>query len=444
MIGHALTDLLTAAPLAASAPSLTDGQFGHPASVRLGQDGDIPLSDPERCMDDRVGDILQRMTLEEKAGRMFHTPLLTLPGGEFDGGNSDARLTATFINRAQELALQTRLEAPTATPTEPRHSFTENIRAGFKAGSFPEWPEVLGLAAAWDPTLVCKFAEVVREEYRAAGFRCAPHPVLDLATEPPWARLSDIWGEDANLTAKMIVPYMYGDGFGLTPWLPNNFGYQLVLSRLLIAAGARAMMPYYSRPIGTKIWASKLMPAKTRGAEHLSEPERMLRILNAGVDQFGGEHVTEMLVDSIWDGSVSEEHFDTPVRGLLREKFPLRYFDKAFVDPDAAERTVGNDYFVQLGAEAQRRCCTLLTNNDTVPLRRTQSGSKEADFALLKMAAPRSLRSAALERTFASGSFEFDEELKARRAKIYAAVSATYGSSANAVLDVVFGLLAEP
>ncbi|RYP70248.1 hypothetical protein DL769_005044 [Monosporascus sp. CRB-8-3] len=135
MIGLALTALLAAAPLASSAPSFANGQFGHLASVRRSQEGDMSLyRGPKRCMEDCVEGLLQRMTLEEKAGQMFHTPLLMLPGGDLAGGNDDARLTATFVNRAQELALHTRLGALTTISTEPRHSFTENVGTGFKAG----------------------------------------------------------------------------------------------------------------------------------------------------------------------------------------------------------------------------------------------------------------------------------------------------------------------
>ncbi|KAG9610142.1 hypothetical protein KCU77_g2847, partial [Aureobasidium melanogenum] len=51
-------------------------------------------------------------------------------------------------------------------------------------------------------------------------------------------------------------------------------------------------------------------------------------------------------------------------------KFMLGLFDKRFVDPEAAERVVGNPYFARIGNETQRRAYTLLTNHaDILPLR---------------------------------------------------------------------------
>ncbi|RYP27795.1 hypothetical protein DL767_007507 [Monosporascus sp. MG133] len=406
MIGHVLTALLAVAPLAGSASSFIDAHD-------LGGNGvaDVPHA-------------------AAHASRRSIRP-----------------------RRAQELAHQTRLGAPITISTEPRHSFTENIGTGFKAGSFSGWPEVLGLAATWDSALVCKFAEAVRQEYRAARFRCAPQPTLDLATEPQWVRLSDTWEEDANVAAKIIVPYIedfHGDGFGphslatLPKQFPggdpvengegshfsygktatypgNNFGYHLVPFEAAIAAGARAMMYYFSRPIGTKY-------EEVGFGFNKGTVTDLLR-------KFGGKHVTDMLVDLIWNGPVTEEHIDTSVGRLLREKFLLRLFDNPFVDPGAAERSGGNEYFVQLRREAQRRSRTLLTNNNAVPLRRAPWGSEfyiegfnktcmearnvtvvdkpeEADFALLKVEAPSLPRSGAFEKSFASGSFEFDKEEK--------------------------------
>lgn len=146
------------------------------------------------------------------------------------------------------------------------------------------------------------------------------------------------------------------------------------------------------------------------------------------------------------EGLVSESRLDVSVRKLLREKFVLGRFDNPFVDPEAALRGVGNDYFAPLGNEAQRRAYTLLTNKqDILPLRNIGSGTKfyvegfnatflknrdfavvgkpeDADFALLRPAAPYEPRPGGFEAGFHVGSLEFSAEERARQAAIYAAV----------------------
>ncbi|TKX26387.1 putative glycosyl hydrolase family 3 protein [Elsinoe australis] len=261
------------------------------------------------CVDDRVEDLLSRMTLEEKAGQLFQTQLYQGPNGTLDQGqlgpNStdkmigelfmthfnlvgavvDARTVATFHNRVQQRALDTRLGIPVTLSTDPRHAFTENFGTSFTAGSFSQWPETLGLAALRDPALVGRFAEIAREEYLAVGIRVALHPMVDLATEPRWARISGTFGEDANLTASLLVPYIRGfqgatigahsvttvtkhfpgagpaeDGldnhftYGKNNTYPtSNQDYHLLPFREAIASGTRQIMPAYSRPINTTL-----------------------------------------------------------------------------------------------------------------------------------------------------------------------------------------------
>ncbi|OTB01180.1 glycoside hydrolase family 3 protein [Hypoxylon sp. CI-4A] len=538
------------------------------------------------CIDDRVDDLLQRMTLEEKAGQMFHAMLYQGPNGTLDEGSgegrrnstdfmigdqflthfnlvgvvTDARQVAEFYNRVQQRALETRLGIPITLSSDPRHAFTENLGTGFNSGRFSQWPETLGLAALRDASLVQKFAEIARAEYLAIGLRASLHPQVDLSTEPRWARISGTFGEDANLTAELLTAYIKGfqgeklghnsvstvtkhfpgggpmqNGedshfvYGKNETYPgHNLNYHLIPFKAAIAAGARQIMPYYSRPIDleydpvafsfnkgivtdllqnelgfdgivitdwgliTDTWISgQYMPARAWGVEYLSELERAARILDAGCDQFGGETRPELIVQLVQEGIVSENRLDISVRKLLREKFVLGLFDSPFVDPDAAARIVGNDYFTSLGNETQRRAYTLLTNKDDIlPLRNLPSETKfyiegfnatylqsrnltvvtkpeDADYALLRLAAPYEPRPGGFESSFHAGSLEFSAEERARQAAIYSAVPtivdlmldrpaavpevadgatallASFGSSSDAFLDVIFGL-AEP
>ncbi|KAI1418350.1 glycoside hydrolase family 3 protein [Hypoxylon sp. FL1857] len=538
------------------------------------------------CVDDRVEDLLKRMTLEEKAGQLFHAMLFMGPNGTLDEGSetarrnstdfmigeqllthfnlvgdiTDARQVAEFHNRVQRQALKTRLGIPVTLSSDPRHHFTGNVGTGFNAGRFSQWPETLGLAALRDADLVRKFAEIAREEYLAVGLRAALHPQVDVSTEPRWARIGGTFGEDAHLTAELLIAYIKGfQGEKLGPnsvstvtkhfpgggpmengedshfvygknetYPGNNLDYHLIPFKAAIAAGARQIMPYYSRPIGTKyepvgfsfnkgivtdllrnelgfegiivtdwglitdtVIAGQYMPARAWGVETLTELERAARILDAGVDQFGGETRPELIVQLVHEGIVSEDRLNISVRKLLREKFILGLFDNSSVDLDAAARVVGNDYFVRLGNEAQRRAYTLLTNkNDILPLRNIEPETKfyiegfnatflrnrnltvvakpeEADYALLRLAAPYGPRPGGFESGFHAGSLEFLADERKRQAAIYssvptivdmmldrpaavpevaegaAAMLASFGSSTEAFLDVISGI-AEP
>lgn len=535
-----------------------------------------PYKNSSYSVDERVEDLIKRMTIEEKAGQLFHFMVSQGPLNDSTRGNStdtmvakmllshfnlsgdlvDAKETAKFINEVQQLALQTRLGIPVTISSDPRHSFTENLGTGFRAGAFSEWPESLGLAAIRDPSLVRKFAEVAREEYLAVGIRAALHPQVDLATEPRWARLGNTWGENATLTSELLVEYIKGfqgeeigprsvttvtkhfpgggpmeNGedshfvYGKNQTYPgNNFDYHLIPFKAAIAAGARQMMPYYSRPIGTKYdpvgfsfnkqivtgllreelgfegivvsdWGlitdgvilGQDMPARAWGVEHLCELERAAMVLNAGVDQFGGEQRPELIVQLVKEGTISEERIDVSVRRLMREKFLLGLFDNPFVDPEAAAKLVGTEEYLRLGKDAQRRAYTLLTNKDEIlPLKNTDAATKfyvegfnatllearkftvvktpqEADLALLRLQAPYEPRPGGFEANYHAGSLEFNATEKARQAAIYsavptivdlmldrpaavpeifesaAAVLGSFGSGSEAFLDVVFG-----
>jgi beta-glucosidase-like glycosyl hydrolase len=529
------------------------------------------------CIDERVSDLLARMTIEEKAGQLFHTMMYQGPLDDEGSGKStssmigekhmthfnlagditDAKETAEFVNRVQERALQTKLGIPVTVSSDPRHAFTENVGTGFKAGVFSQWPESLGLAALRDPYLVRKFGEVAREEYMALGLRAALHPQVDLSTEPRWARIGNTWGENSTLTSELITEYtkgFQGDTLGsysvktVTKHFPgggpmengedSHFAYgknqtypgrnlqeHLIPFKAAIAADATELMPYYSRPIGTEydpvgfsfnkeivtdllrgelgfegivltdwglitdsVIAGQNMPARAWGVESLTELERATRILEAGCDQFGGEQRPELIVQLVQEDLVSEDRIDVSVRRLLREKFILGLFENPFVDPEAASRIVGNDCFVRLGREAQRRSYTLLSNTrDILPLKHLDESTKfyiegfdttfieawnytvvdtpeEADYALIRYNAPYEHRPGGFEAQYHAGSLAFDETEKARQAKIYPTVPtivdiamdrpavipevieqamaarANYGSDSNAFLDVVFGV----
>jgi beta-glucosidase len=155
--------------------------------------------------------------------------------------------------------------------------------------------------------------------------------------------------------------------------------------------------------IGDTTW-----PARAWGVEHLSEVERVLKALNAGVDQFGGENCPEHVVELVKAGRVSEARIDESVRRLLRLKFLLGLFDDPFVDESELSNVLGHPDSIAAGIKSQQRAMTLLKNEGQVlPLRGKQkifvrnidpstaaqyaevvAAPQDADFAILRLDTP--------------------------------------------------------
>lgn len=267
-----------------------------------------PYEDPRRPLEERLEDLLGRMTLEEKAGMMFHTMIALNPDGSLvEGSGPFGRLStselvetrlmnhfnvlaasgpkpmAEWHNRLQKLAEGTRLGIPVTLSSDPRHAFSDNPATSLFAGHFSLWPEPIGLAAIGDPALVQSFADIARQEYLAVGIRVALHPMADLATEPRWARVNGTFGEDATLASRLVAAYIRGfqgetlgphsvacmtkhfpgggpqkDGedahfpYGREQVYPaGKFDHHLLPFEAAFAAGTAQIMPYYGMPIGT-------------------------------------------------------------------------------------------------------------------------------------------------------------------------------------------------
>ena len=169
-------------------------------------------------------------------------------------------------------------------------------------------------------------------------------------------------------------------------------------------------------------------PARAWGVEDLTPSERIIKAVNAGVDQFGGEAAPELLIAAVRDGHLDEARIDVSVRRLLREKFLLGLFDEPFVDEMAADGIVGAPEFRAAGDHAQRKSITVLHNAGALPFARgirlyvegidpevaAEYGAvvetpAEADLAVLRIGAPYEDRGTAFENFFHAGSLDFAE-----------------------------------
>lgn len=266
----------------------------------------------------------------------------------------------------------------------------------------------------------------------------------------------------------------------------NNFDHHLLPFEAAFKAKTAEIMPYYGVPVGQtsedvgfafnrdiitgllrdsfhfdgvvctdwgvisdwKLFGLNLLPARAWGLEKASPKERVEKALWAGVDQFGGEYVPDLIVELVKEGKVSEERLNTSVKRLLRIKFIQGLFDHPLVDANQAEEVVGNAKFKAAGLLAQKKSLVLL-KNDTVdqkpvlPLKKglklyvqnmsaevvsqygtVVSAPEEADFAIVRLKAPRQpLKGAGpLGRIFGSGDLDFKGKEKTALLKLLSQV----------------------
>lgn len=181
----------------------------------------------------RAADLVQRMSLEEKAGLLLHANAYNntefpLPATGYNtqqvGGAIQIQHVRYFVSRLalppaelaaannelQAIAEKTRLGIPLVISSDARHHFQETAGASVKAAGFTQFPEPLGFAALNATESTLAFADVVRQEYRAVGITQSLAPQADLATEPRWPRINGTFGDQADIAQAMVGAYVDG------------------------------------------------------------------------------------------------------------------------------------------------------------------------------------------------------------------------------------------
>jgi beta-glucosidase len=182
-------------------------------------------------VEERVDDLLSRMTLEEKVAQMLcvwrqKPAVLVDAQGRFDeskarahfadghglgqvgrpsdaGDGLNAREMAVLTNAIQRFFVESsRLGVPVI--------FHEECLHGHAAKEGTSFPQPIGLGATFDPGLVERLYAMTAAEARARGAHQALTPVVDVAREPRWGRVEETFGEDPYLVARMGVAAVRG------------------------------------------------------------------------------------------------------------------------------------------------------------------------------------------------------------------------------------------
>ncbi|HBY85924.1 MAG TPA: beta-glucosidase [Colwellia sp.] len=301
-----LDTILAKNDIGPEAPTLTANGYTY---RDLNKNGELDVyEDSRQPIDRRVSDLIDQMNIEEKAGLMFQPPMtfgenaeiiegmnMSMGYGTYDiinsrlvnhfnlMGSAPIDEMARWHNEIQKLAEQTRLGIPVSISTDPRHSLRDGKSAtSVRTEGFSLWPEPIGFGAIGDEAVAEEFGRIANIEYRAVGIRLALHPMADLATEPRWARGIGTFGEEAELSSKLVAGYIKGfqgenigkssvltmvkhfpgggpqrDGldahqfYGAEQAYPgDNFDYHLKPFQAAFDVGAAQVMPYYGIPNG--------------------------------------------------------------------------------------------------------------------------------------------------------------------------------------------------
>ena len=198
------------------------------AQTQQAQESTPEYKNPKLSIQDRVADLLPRMTLEEKveqiAGGRGPVHLID-PTGTFTDETATALMrqlenpnisfpakrAAILRNGVQRYLLEkTPLGIPRLFMGEGLHGFMEDTSTSF--------PQALGLASTWDPALVHQVFTAVGDEAGSAGAGQVFSPVLDIARDPRWGRTEETYGEDPYLVSRMgvaAITGLQGDTFNI-------------------------------------------------------------------------------------------------------------------------------------------------------------------------------------------------------------------------------------
>lgn len=200
-------------------------------------------------VEERVQDLVRRLSVEEIAGLMLYSGHQAIPAtsydvSDYDGHPFDAekddhaaltdhqktflerdhvrhllvtivespRIAARWSNNVQAFVESLPWGIPANNSSDPRHSARKD--AEFNAGGGGQismWPGSMGLAATFSPQTVERFGQIASREYRALGFTTALSPQIDLATDPRWYRNVGSMGCSPELVTELARAYI--DGF---------------------------------------------------------------------------------------------------------------------------------------------------------------------------------------------------------------------------------------
>jgi beta-glucosidase len=390
----------------------------------------------------RLNSLISQMTLDEKLAQLGSYWIFELQTqGELDQSKVACKLKHG-IGQITRVAGASTLD-PVSAAKAANHLqkfLVEETRLGIPAILHEEsccgamvlggsmFPQMLGLAATFQPELAQAMTAAIREQLLAIGARQALAPVLDIARDPRWGRVEETFGEDPTLASHFGVAYIKGlqgdsspDGLaqgvlatgkhfighsfsqGGLNCAPVHMGWQEIyevcmapFQAAIREAGLGSIMNAYPELDGEVIAASQRILTDILRHELgfdglvVSDYQAVIMIhnfhhraadlsaaavlaLEAGIDVELPTVVcySDPLRAALEAGEINLETIDQSVRRHLEKKIELNLFERPYVDEERVLEVFETQQNRMLACEIARQSMVLLKNDGSLPLEKT-------------------------------------------------------------------------
>ena len=388
----------------------------------MADEATMPYKNPDLPVEERIADLLGRMTLEEKVGQMMQ---LDARSADLDELIVNKHVGSVLHTRPEDLPrvveavdTKTRLNIPVLIGDDCIHGYS------FWPGA-TIFPEQLGMAVSWDPEKIQAAGRATAEEVSATGVHWTFSPVLCIARDTRWGRVGETFGEDPTLIGEMasaiVKGYQGGAKAGeplpkdavlacakhfagysetqggrdaseadlshrkLESWFLPPFervakegcgtfmlGYESIegvpvtFNHWLLSEKLRGEWNYQGTLItdwdnvGRSVWEQHVKPDYTHAA---ADAVKAGNDLVMTTPQF-----YEGAIEAVRTGMLDEALIDDAVSRILALKFRLGLFeDPRLPDAERIKAVIGSDEHQRLNLEVARESVALLKNNGALP-----------------------------------------------------------------------------
>ena len=378
-----------------------------------------PYRNPALPVEERLKDLLNRMTLDEKCDQLLQTTIGpdVNPNNLGDGGEFRPSIGSILSyfggahkrNEFQRRAVKgTRLGIPIIWGMDVIHGW----RTGF--------PVPLAQACTWNPETVEACCRVAAKECSAEGIDWTFAPMVDIPNDPRWGRVMESFGEDpyaSGLFARASVRgYQTADpsapdavaaclkhfaGYAASEG-GRDYSYSDISARKLheiylpsfhagVDEGALTLMSSFNDVTGTPAVVNRYLMTEIlrdrwgfsgfvvsdwdsfrqlKAQGFSGDPEKVaIRCLSAGNDMEMVSECFKLLPELVRSGRLAEAVVDEAVRRVLRVKFKLGLFEHPYTEEQPVEATALLPEYRRLARKAAQQCAVLLKNeNSLLPL----------------------------------------------------------------------------